>query len=379
MKKIAYWIWLSRLWRSGRTVNRLLEELGSPEAIFRASEKTLDAMDWLKPEEREKLSSRDLSETERIRADCEAKGIRILAYPDPLYPAPLRVIPDPPLVLYALGRIPDFASILPIAVVGTRGASFYGRNIAENLGNRLAAAGAYVITGMAAGIDAAASRGAMAAGRESAVVLGTAIDSPYPFSSRDIYQALRTEGLILSEYAPGDPGHPSNFPERNRIISGLSRGVTVVEAPKRSGALITARTALEQGKDVFAVPVYIDVPSFEGSNRLIADGEAKAILNVGDILGEYEWQYEKMIPVEEAEKSLHEKSAGPAPSLPEISAGDGADAEEKILRALGNGGLSAEELQEKTGIAAADLQTGLTLLELLGRLKNDGGRYFPVK
>ena len=376
MKKVAFWLWLSGKYRNGRTVNRLLEEFGSPEAVFRAGGKTLEKIEWLHPEDREKLLDKDLSETEEIRAVSDRKGIRILCYSDPDYPAPLRVIPDPPLVLYAVGKIPDFATILPIAVVGTRNASFYGRNVAENLGNRLSAAGAYVITGMASGIDASASRGALKAGNQNAVILGTAIDKPYPQSSRDIYDALRTEGLILSEYAPGEKSHPGNFPERNRIISGLSRGVVVVEAPKKSGALITARLALEQGRDVFAVPGNIDVPSFEGSNRLLADGEAKAILNVRDVLSEYEWQFERTLPLSEAEKSLHEKSEEPATALP--GAGEGGEIDEKILRVLGTGGLSAEEIQEKTGIPAADMQTGLTMMELVGKIKSDGGRYYPV-
>ena len=379
MKKIACWIWLSCRFRNGQTVNRLLEEFGSPEAVYRASGKTLEKLSWLRPEDLEKLADKDLSETERIRMDCEGKNVRILTYSDPDYPAPLRTIPDPPLVLYAIGRVPDFASVLPIAVVGTRSASYYGRNVAENLGNRLAAAGAYVITGMASGIDSAASRGAVAAGAENAVVLGTAVDRIYPQSSRDVYEALRQTGLILSEYAPGESSHPSHFPERNRIISGLSRGVVVVEAPKKSGALITARDALEQGRDVFAVPGNIDVPSFEGSNRLLADGEAKAILNVRDVLCEYEWQYERTMPEEEAEKSLHEKSAEPVSALPEIAPEGDSDRGRTILRALGTGGLSAEEIQIRTGIPAADVQTELTLLELLGRIKNDGGRYYPVK
>lgn len=377
MASVKHWIWLAELFRSGKRVNELLEHFGSPEEVFHASVRELKQVPSLRDEDREAILCHDLTLAEEIRAACKEKGIHIVTYQDSTYPVSLRSIPNPPLVLYYYGELPEFSEVLSVAVVGTRHASFYGRSIAENLGNRLAKSGVCLVSGMAEGVDSASTRGAIKAGNPGVVVLGTPIDVCYPRSSRDVYDVLKKDGAVISEYPPGGETFQTNFPARNRIISGLSQGVVVVEAPLRSGSLITARMALEQGRDVFVVPGNIDVPSFEGSNRLLVNGEGKAITSVRDILVEYEGLYKKVLSESEAEKGLHIKSIEEEPTSTFSEPTD--PATEAIKKALVKEGLSAEDIMTITSLAPSDLQFKLTLMELEGTIKSDGGKFYLVR
>ncbi|MBR6763804.1 MAG: DNA-processing protein DprA [Clostridia bacterium] len=377
MASVKHWIWLAELFRSGKRVNELLEHFGSPEEVFHASVRELKQVPSLRDEDREAILCHDLTLAEEIRAACKEKGIHIVTYQDSTFPASLRSIPNPPLVLYYYGELPEFSEVLSVAVVGTRHASFYGRSIAENLGNRLAKSGVCLVSGMAEGVDSASTRGAIKAGNPGVVVLGTPIDVCYPRSSRDVYDALKKDGAVISEYPPGGETFQTNFPARNRIISGLSQGVVVVEAPLRSGSLITARMALEQGRDVFVVPGNIDVPSFEGSNRLLVNGEGKAITSVRDILVEYEGLYKKVLSESEAEKGLHIKSIEEEPTSTFSEPTD--PATEAIKKALVKEGLSAEDIMTITSLAPSDLQFKLTLMELEGTIKSDRGKFYLVR
>ena len=377
MASVKHWIWLAELFRSGKRVNELLEHFGSPEEVFHASVRELKQVPSLRDEDREAILCHDLTLAEEIRAACKEKGIHIVTYQDSTYPASLRSIPNPPLVLYYYGELPEFSEVLSVAVVGTRHASFYGRSIAENLGNRLAKSGVCLVSGMAEGVDSASTRGAIKTGNPGVVVLGTPIDVCYPRSSRDVYDVLKKDGAVISEYPPGGETFQTNFPARNRIISGLSQGVVVVEAPLRSGSLITARMALEQGRDVFVVPGNIDVPSFEGSNRLLVNGEGKAITSVRDILVEYEGLYKKVLSESEAEKGLHIKSIEEEPTSTFSEPTD--PATEAIKKALVKEGLSAEDIMTITSLAPSDLQFKLTLMELEGTIKSDGGKFYLVR
>ena len=377
MASVKHWIWLAELFRSGKRVNELLEHFGSPEEVFHASVRELKQVPSLRDEDREAILCHDLTLAEEIRAACKEKEIHIVTYQDSTYPASLRSIPNPPLVLYYYGELPEFSEVLSVAVVGTRHASFYGRSIAENLGDRLAKSGVCLVSGMAEGVDSASTRGAIKAGNPGVVVLGTPIDVCYPRSSRDVYDVLKKDGAVISEYPPGGETFQTNFPARNRIISGLSQGVVVVEAPLRSGSLITARMALEQGRDVFVVPGNIDVPSFEGSNRLLVNGEGKAITSVRDILVEYEGLYKKVLSESEAEKGLHIKSIEEEPTSTFSEPTD--PATEAIKKALVKEGLSAEDIMTITSLAPSDLQFKLTLMELEGTIKSDGGKFYLVR
>ena len=189
----------------------------------------------------------------------------------PEYPEHLKSIPDAPEKLFYSGDIGLIEHPL-IAVVGTRRCSPYGRWAAEKISEKIARCGVSVVSGMASGIDTAAHRGCIKGGMPTIAVLGTGVDVCFPASNRQLYEKIAAEGLLISEYPPGEGGRPAYFPQRNRIISGLSKSVIVVEGAPRSGSMITARLALEQGRDVFAVPGNIDQPNSLGVNKLIADG-----------------------------------------------------------------------------------------------------------
>lgn len=220
-------------------------------------------------------------EEELLRA--ERSGARILIFDDPDYPAPLREIPAPPLVLYALGGLTP-ADACAVAIVGTRRCTSYGRLVAKKLAGELASHGVTVVSGLAPGIDTAAHQGALGSGRTVAV-LGSGLGRPYPAGSERLIEQIAARGAVLSEFPWEMPGSQWTFPRRNRIISGLARAVVVVEAPLRSGALLTADHALSQGKEVLAVPGPITSEASQGSNRLIQEG-AKLVLSAEDVLAE---------------------------------------------------------------------------------------------
>ncbi len=288
---LAHWIWLStREHISDRVKVALVRVFGDPETLYFAPDSSFTQIPELTAAGKTALADKDLRAAEQILRNCRKNGIRILTYQDAAYPARLKNIPDPPLVLYYKGTLPDFDGLPAIGVVGTRKASAYGLNIAGRLGYQIARCGGLVVSGMAAGIDTMATRGALMADMQAVGILGCGADVVYPASNRSLFADMEHYGCLLSEFIPGTPPLRHNFPRRNRIISGLSCGVLVVEAPEISGALITARAALDQGRDVFVVPGNIDVPSCTGSNRLLRDG-AVAVSSGWDIMSEYEAQF----------------------------------------------------------------------------------------
>ena len=285
---LVHWIWLAtRPAISDRVKAIILERFGDPEDVFYADRQTYRTVDGLTEEGAEALCDKSLQYAQQVLAECAGQDIHILTYRDAAYPARLKNISDPPLVLYYKGRLPDFDGQPLIGVVGTRRASPYGLQAAKRLGYQIAKCGGVVVSGMAAGIDGASMAGAMTAGASVIGVLGCGADVIYPLSNRALYEDTRQRGCLLTEFPPGTPPQKWNFPKRNRIISGLSCGVLVVEAPKGSGALITARQAADQGRDVFVVPGNIDVATCEGSNALLRDG-AIAVSTGWDILSEYQ-------------------------------------------------------------------------------------------
>ena len=288
---LVHWIWLStRPHVSDRTKVELVRHFQDPEAIYFADADSYSLIESLSEEGKVSLADKDLSEAEKILRNCRNENLGILTYQDAGYPARLKNISDPPLVFYYKGRLLDFDGSPLVGVVGTRKASAYGMNAAKKLGYQIARCGGIVVSGMAYGIDGMATRGALTAGTPAVGILGCGADIVYPPSNRGLFEDMEQYGCILSEFIPGTPPMGYNFPKRNRIISGLSCGVLVVEAPEKSGALITAQLALDQGRDVFVVPGNIDVDTFVGSNRLLRDG-AIAISSGWDIMGEYQAQF----------------------------------------------------------------------------------------
>lgn len=284
---LVHWIWLAtRAGLGDRGRMTLLERFADAEDIYFAQAGEYAQFENLSAEAADSLQDKSLLEAEKIISDCGRENIHILTWQDALYPKRLKNIADPPVVLYYKGRLPEVDALPAVAVVGTRGASAYGLSMAKRLGYQIASCGAVTVSGMAFGIDSMAMRGALTAGQSVIGVLGCGADVVYPPSNRALYADTQRQGCLLTEFPPGTPPISRNFPRRNRIISGLSCGVLVVEAPEKSGALITARQAADQGRDVFVVPGNIDVLSCKGSNALLRDG-AIAVASGWDVVSEY--------------------------------------------------------------------------------------------
>lgn len=297
-----HWIWFAhRHGVSDRMKLRLLEHFSDPEDIYYAD--CFDGIEGLTEAALEALMDKKLEEANRILEECDRRELGILTFRDAAYPRRLKNIDDPPMVLYYKGRLPDWDGIPTVGVVGTRKASPYGLTTAKRMGYQIAKCGGIVVSGMAFGIDGVAMHGALSAGGTVVGVLGCGADVVYPKSNRSLFADTERYGCILSEFQPGTEPYKFNFPRRNRIISGLSCGVLVVEAPRDSGSLITARRALDQGRDVFVIPGNIDVPSFAGNFDLLRDG-AVPVRRGWDILAEYEALYPGKVHMDTGESRL---------------------------------------------------------------------------
>lgn len=229
------------------------------------------------------LLEKDLTQARELQKRCRSMDLHVITYYDPRYPDLLRRIANPPAVLYAIGVLRDLNELVGVAVVGTRSMTDAGRRVAEDLAYNLTKAGATVISGLARGIDTCAHRGAVRANGYTIGVLGTPIDVIYPKDNFKAFHALYQRGLVISEMYPGCPSTRADFPNRNRIISGMSYATVIVQADVRSGSLITARHAAAQGRKVFAVPGEVG-KAFEGTNNLIKDG-VQAVTDAGDVVG----------------------------------------------------------------------------------------------
>ena len=302
----VYWIWFAQLkglslWQK----QQLLEAFHDPEELYHADELRLRE---LPKEVQSALEDKDLQEARQILYRCNQRGIGLLTYGDAAYPQRLRSIEDPPMLLYFRGKLPNWQAQPIIGVVGTRKASAYGLQTAHLLASQIAACGGLVVSGMATGVDAMSMEGALDAGKTTVGVLGGGVDVIYPSSNRALYRRTETNGCLLSEYPPGSRPYPGNFLHRNRIISGISDSVLVVEAPEKSGALNTARHAFSQGRDMFAVPGNLGVDSCLGSNVLLQEGAYPA-LSGWDVVKHYETLYptvekRSVSPMKQQEKPL---------------------------------------------------------------------------
>lgn len=393
---LLYWLWLAQCNEVKDGVKAaLVRQFEDPERLFFAEkQEILDAeIEGLTGEHLDILLRHDLSAAEETLSDCAKAGLQVLTYDSPLYPRRLKAIYDPPIVLYYRGTLPDFDKLPTIGVVGTRHPSVYGRQAAKRLGGEIAAAGGLVVSGLAEGIDGAAMEAALSAGFPAVGVLGCGADVVYPRKHKALFQETERLGCILSEYAPGSPPLGWHFPRRNRIISGLSCGVVVVEAPERSGSLLTAKHALEQGRDVFVVPGNVDMESFRGSNRLLRSG-AIAVSSGRDVMEEYDLLYpEKLLPKKGLDKPKKAEKQVPKPEAPEILKkktidngnpppysgqndilqGLSAD-EQTVMTAIGTGIESVDDVIAKTGLPSGKVLGILTMLEIRKKIVRHPGK-----
>lgn len=357
-------------------LRRVLDRVGSAAAVVEEKEGRVAWRVHLQPDEREVLRELDTAPPERLEALRE-RGVRIVPYRGPGYPRRLLNLHQPPPALYLKG--PGRLDVPSVAVVGTRSATSYGRRAARDLAGDLARAGWTVVSGLARGIDAAAHRAALDAGGSTSAVLGAGLDHPYPASNRRLHDRLGSAGLLVTEFPPEQPPQRWTFPKRNRIIAALSSGVVVVQAPRKSGALITADQALELGREVFAVPGPVGVPASEGAHELLRSGAPLAA------------RAEDVLEVLGGHVSGDRAAGGDGPGADGASAGgqgepglepgssldpDGARA---VWDALAEGAETFEEIEGRAGLPPGRLLALLSELELAGRVRClPGDRYQPI-
>jgi DNA processing protein len=356
-----YWLALRRIPGVGAvTHRRLVERFGSPRAVFEAGPEALEAAGLREAAVKAIRGFEDWAACERQEALRRHHDIGLLTLWDEGYPERLAAIFDPPPLLFIQGGLAA-ADRLAVAIVGTRAASYYGRSVCERLAAELAARGVTIVSGLARGIDTAAHRAALEAGGRTIGVAACGLDVAYPAENRKLAERIAAEGgALLSELPPGTQPDRASFPARNRIISGLSLGVVVVEAGARSGALITARCALEQGREVFAVPGSVQAPGSAGPHRLIRQG-AKLVERAEDVLEEvYPWASCPRVDEEVAGFNL-----------------SGASADEMaVCRLLEGGPLHVDELGRRSGFDQGTLALVLLELELKGALRQLPGKLF---
>ncbi len=298
---------------------------------------------------------------ENLLKKIEAHKVKIITYYDEDYPNNLRFIADSPKVLYTKGQLHS-EDETSIAIVGARKSTSYGNWAAEKISNELASLGISLVSGMAKGIDTQVHLGALNSKGRTIAVLGCGVDIIYPSSNRELYNRIQENGCIISEFPLGTQPLPYNFPQRNRIISGLSLGVVVIEATEKSGSLITAHHAMEQGKEVFAVPGNINSIFSRGTNLLIKDG-AKIVMSVEDIIEEIPCLIEKY-------SKLYRKA--------EIDYNEFSDDEAKVIKCIFEKPIHCDLIAHRTGINVVDLNSLLTILEMKGVIKQLPGRIYTI-
>lgn len=361
------WLWLNYATnRDSRLFFDLLSRVDDLSELYDAiRQKEYDVIDDVRGTVRERLiAASDPTFLDRYCAWLQKNDVTVVTPESDAYPPLLNEIYDPPSLLFCKGRLPKELP-LPIAMVGARNCTQYGRDVAELLGAQLSERGATVVTGLAAGIDSAAAKGALSAGADCPVigVIGCGIDQVYPKENKRLYDEVIERGAIVTELLPKTPPLAANFPARNRILSGISRGVVVIEAAERSGTSITADCAREQGREVFAVPGRITDPMSVGTNRMLVRGEAKPVTCAADILSEFTDDPGDGA-LNSAAKQVTFTSLGPVG--------------QEIYMALLQGEKDADELLEWIDCPAPDLNAALTRLLFSEIIQQLPGRVYAL-
>ncbi len=401
MSALKYWAWLtSRKGLGAVGAMTVLNHFSTPELAYYADPEEYSYLP-LDSQARQALKDKTMDAAEKILEDSERLGLRLMTIQDADYPERLRQLSDPPALLYIRGKTFHFDEEAAIGVVGAREPSEYGRSAAEKFGLELAKGGALVVSGIAQGLDSCALRGALRGGGPAVSVLAGGVDRPFPAENRWLYEDVAAAGALISEYPPGTPHRGQNFPRRNRILSGLCLGVLAVECRPYGGTMSTVNHALEQNRDVFAVPGAIDAPMSEGANRLIQRG-AKLVTCGRDILEEY-WD---RFPVKLAAsaplppEAVRARLAGleadrpDEPTPPPRERRDGGPLREAVprekqrerftddqlalLNALGEKARTADELVELTQIPTKRVLSALTMLQVQGAVEEAAGRRFSA-
>lgn len=413
----VYWIWLQQVLKYGsnkiRTINLIYD---SVEDFYAAGPSNWKLCGCFTPKEIDVMKNTNIEKAYSIIDRCCQLGQDIIVMSDERYPERLKQIANPPCVLYVKGEIPKIDNKICISVVGTRSATLYGIQMAFDISLELAKAGATVISGGALGIDSAAHKGAIQGGGKTIAVLGCGIDYPYLVQNKALRRIISENGAIISEFAPNFPAYPSNFPMRNRIISGLSLGTVVIEAGKKSGSLITAELALEQNRDVFAVPVDMNSSVSEGTTALLRDG-AKLVTCGEDILCQYRASYFRKkdeadvssLIFERPTKETYEEINGINPdkctkvhknsslekqniskyriekdenqqhNTPDYDIKSLSSDEKNVYNSLKGGKKHIDSISLETGLTIGKLLPLLTSMELTGIIESYSGKFYSIK
>ncbi len=364
-----YWLWFALKDGVGiKTRIAVLEKYGDAKAVYDAKEIT--GIHNLRENAKTALEDKSLDKAREVMAKITAMGGYILSIEDSEYPPLLRNIYDPPYVLYMYGEHLEWDKLLTITIVGTRIPTIYGDRVTEHLARELAESGATIVSGMARGIDSVAGITAIKTGGKTVAVLGSGLDVIYPPEHAELYERISRNGVVMSEYPPSTPPNRENFPRRNRIMAGLSYGIVVTQAPQKSGALITASYAVENGRDLYAVPADIFDTDSIGSNRLIRQG-AKAVMSAEDIISEY--PYIDIVPL--SEKRLDEQNRERMMEF-DISALN--ELQAKIVKLLVNGSMHIDEISREAEMPSFEINSELVMLELQGIIKKLNGNIYEL-
>ena len=402
---VEFWIWLQTALGAGARTDELLAYFETPEQLYLAGSREWRLSGLLTEKKIDSLKRTTPSQTMAVLKECRSKGYEIITPDNSLYPERLKQLSCMPLVLYGIGDCTAISDVVSIGMVGTRKASEYGTQIAQKLSYRLAEAGATIVSGGALGIDSEAHAGAMLAKGRTVAFLGCGLSSNYLAENAAIRRAITRYGAVVSEYQPLAEPSKATFPIRNRLISGISLGVVVIEAGVKSGSLITASRAAEQGKDVFAVPGDIVRSSFDGTNFLIKNG-AKPVFSALDVLSEYEFMYSDYIDFQKAAKPLNEipyvdykskkKKSESNPKAvtdraqpteepkqkvavkSDISSLASADAQ-MVYAVLSNEPMHIDDIVRATNLKMNIVLSSLTELELLGVCELVSGKKYIIK
>lgn len=379
-----YWVWLGLAFGSGSgKTDEIIRRCGDLAALYENP-----ALARLAPQEEERLRAVKLSDAKRVTQQMDARGIAVITPDDARYPDRLRNIYGRPVTLYVEGELGDLDNELAIAMVGTRRYSDYGYTAANKIGTELARAGAVIVSGLAKGIDTICHTAAVKCGQRTVAVLGCGIDQTYPPQNKTLRELIAKNGAVITEFAPGTPPRPQNFPIRNRIISGLAMGVVVVEAGLRSGSLITANIALEQGKDIFAVPNDIFNENARGTFHLLRQGAIPVSCGL-DVLEEYRYRFAGTLQLEQLEPVRVPKTTSPparlqttlseppVPPAPQKSEPEGlSENGRQVYALLTELPMQIEEIAEKLQKPVYEVLTGLTELEIIGLASAQSGKRY---
>ena len=368
---LKYWIALKSIPGIGN-VNfpALVDKFGSMPAIFAATVSLLKETPGISKEIAIAITSfKDWDKVKKELDLIDKNKINIITYQDERYPQKLLNIYGRPPYIYVRGNLNK--DDINIAIVGSRQASTYGRYTTERISRELAYRGITVVSGMARGIDSAAHRGAIAAHGKTIAILGSGLDVIYPPENKKLYENIIESGAVISEFPLGTPPRSTNFPARNRIISGMSYGVVIVEAGEKSGSLITARLALDQGREVFAVPGSIDAAGSRGTNKLIKQG-AKLIENIDDIL-------EEILPQIEQTTALKPPFSADFEDMANKNVETLNEVDQIIFDFITKSRIHIDDLISSTGLSSAEILGALTTMELKGIIQQHPGKFFSLK